>query len=239
MYISTGSTTRSVRAHGDLLIVGGEGHKTGQGGDTAERYRRLERWARERFDVKSVEYRWATQDNVTVDKVPYIGKATPATERQFVATGFGGWGMTNSTVAGLLLSDLVLGRENSWSSLYDPNRFKPLTSAKDFVVENVDVATHFVKDRANVPEEENVTDLIEGEGRVVEVDGERVAVCKVEGAVHAVSAKCTHMGCIVSWNNGEKSWDCPCHGSRFNYDGTVIQGPANRDLEKASLGGEK
>ena len=244
MFITSGEPFHSFRSNpsdeGEIWMVGGENHKTGQGGDTAERYKNLELWARERFDVKSIEYRWSTQDNVTVDRVPYIGRATPATERQFVATGFGGWGMTNSTVSAMILSDLVLGSENDWSALYDPNRFKPLTSAKDFIVENVDVATHFVKDRLSVPEEEGALDLIEGEGRVIEVDNENVAVCKLEGGeIHAVSAKCTHMGCIVSWNSAEKSWDCPCHGSRFSYDGTVIQGPANKDLEKAALDDKK
>jgi Rieske Fe-S protein len=136
----------------------------------------------------------------------------------------------------MILSDLALGQENDWSALFDPNRFKPLTSAKDFVVENVDVAQHFVGDRLGAQEEENFPDLLEGEGQVIELDGEKVAVCKLEdGARHAVSATCTHMGCIVTWNSAEKSWDCPCHGSRFNYDGTVIQGPANKDLEKVSL----
>jgi Rieske Fe-S protein len=221
-------------------MVGGENHKTGQGGDTRERYRSLERWARERFPVESIEYRWSTQDNVTVDKVPYIGKASPGTKRVYVATGFGGWGMTNSMVSAMILSDLVLEVENDWSSLYDPNRFKPITSARDLVVENADVAKHFVADRLFVKEEEVFPDLMEGEGRVVELDDEKVALCKLEGgATHAVSATCTHMGCIVAWNAAEKSWDCPCHGSRFNYDGSVIQGPANKDLKKVSRGDNK
>jgi glycine/D-amino acid oxidase-like deaminating enzyme/nitrite reductase/ring-hydroxylating ferredoxin subunit len=241
MFITAEAPFHSFRSNpaedgGEIWMVGGENHKTGQGGDTREHYKNLERWARERFDVKAIEYRWSTQDNVTVDRVPYIGKASPGSEHLYVATGFGGWGMTNSTVSAMILSDLALGQENDWSALFDPNRFKPLTSAKDFVVENVDVAKHFVGDRLGVQEEENFPDLLEGEGQVIELDGEKVAVCKLEGgARHAVSAICTHMGCIVAWNSAEKSWDCPCHGSRFNYDGTVIQGPANKDLEKVSL----
>ncbi|MDT5062647.1 MAG: hypothetical protein QOH63_3106 [Acidobacteriota bacterium] len=242
MFITSDAPFHSFRSNpletgGEIWMVGGENHKTGQGGDTREHYRNLERWARERFDVETIQYRWSTQDNVTVDKVPYIGKASSGSEHLFVATGFGGWGMTNSTVSGIILSDLVLGRENAWSSLYDPNRFKPLTSVKDLVVENVDVAKHFVGDRLSVKEEESVPDLMKGEGRVVELDDEKVAICKLEGgATHAVSATCTHMGCVVAWNGAEKSWDCPCHGSRFNYDGTVIQGPANKDLKKVSRG---
>jgi glycine/D-amino acid oxidase-like deaminating enzyme/nitrite reductase/ring-hydroxylating ferredoxin subunit len=242
MFITSEAPFHSFRSNpletgGEIWMVGGENHKTGQGGDTREHYRNLERFARERFSVEAIEYRWSTQDNVTVDRVPYIGKASAGSEHLFVATGFGGWGMTNSTVSAIILSDLVLGRENNWSSLYDPARFKPLTSAKDLVVENVDVAKHFVGDRLSVKDADSVPDLKEGEGRVVELDDEKVAICKLAGgAIHAVSATCTHMGCIVAWNGAEKSWDCPCHGSRFNYDGMVIQGPANKDLEKVSLG---
>ncbi|MBV9209511.1 MAG: FAD-dependent oxidoreductase [Acidobacteria bacterium] len=237
MFITSSEPFRSFRSAraedgGEIWMVGGKNHKTGQGGDTAERYRNLERFARERFDVKAIEYRWSTQDNNTVDKVPYIGKSTPASKRIYVATGFGGWGMTNGTVAGMILSDQIAGRENAWSSVFDPNRFKPITSAADFVKENLNVAKRFVADRIGVPDEEKLPELAEGEGRVVESDGEKVAVCKVSGATHTVSAICTHMSCVVDWNNAEKSWDCPCHGSRFNYDGAVIQGPANKDLER-------
>jgi glycine/D-amino acid oxidase-like deaminating enzyme/nitrite reductase/ring-hydroxylating ferredoxin subunit len=245
MFITSEAPFHSFRSNpleegGEIWMVGGENHKTGQGGDTRQRYRNLELWARERFPVEAIEYRWSTQDNVTVDRVPYIGKASPGSERLFVATGFGGWGMTNSTVSAMILSDLVLETENAWSSLYDPNRFKPITSAKDLAVENVDVAKHFVGDRLSVKEEESIPDLMEGEGRIVELDDEKVALCKLEGgATHAVSATCTHMGCVVAWNGAEKSWDCPCHGSRFNYDGTVIQGPANKDLKKVSPSNKK
>lgn len=240
MFITSEAPFHSFRSNpskdGDIWMVGGENHKTGQGGDTSERYLHLERWARERFDVESIEYRWSTQDNVTIDKVPYIGKASPGSENIFVATGFGGWGMTNSTVSAMILSDLALEGKNDWSSLYDPNRFKPVTSAKDFVVENVDVAKHFVADRVDAKEEERAPELVKGEGRVIELNGKKAAVCQVaDDETHAVSAVCTHMGCIVAWNSAEKSWDCPCHGSRFNYDGAVIQGPANKDLEKVSL----
>jgi glycine/D-amino acid oxidase-like deaminating enzyme/nitrite reductase/ring-hydroxylating ferredoxin subunit len=241
MFITAESPFRSFRSNpaedgGEIWMVGGENHKTGQGGDTGERYKNLERYARARFPVASIEYRWSTQDNVTVDRVPYIGKASPGTDRLYVATGFGGWGMTNSTVSAMILSDLVVGRTNDWSSLYDPNRFKPLTSAKDLIVENVDVAKHFVADRVGLPDEKDAGGIINGEGHIVEVDGEKVAVCKLDdGIVHSVSAVCTHMGCIVAWNSAERSWDCPCHGSRFNYDGRVIQGPANKDLKKVSL----
>ncbi|HEX8131395.1 MAG TPA: FAD-dependent oxidoreductase [Pyrinomonadaceae bacterium] len=224
---------------GTIWMVGGEKHKTGQGGATEERYRRLEQYARERFDINSIEYRWSTQDNNTVDRVPYIGKLSSASKNLYVATGFGGWGMTNSHVAGILLTDMITGRENPWRELFDPSRFKPVTSAKDFIKENLNVAKEFMADRISKPELEDTAALQAGAGEVVTWQGERVAVYRDDdGQVFACSAVCTHMGCIVHWNGAEKSWDCPCHGSRFNYDGKVIQCPANKDLEKKSLGTE-
>lgn len=232
MFIST-EPFHSLRSHpvagGELLFVGGEGHKAGQGGDTVARYQHLEQWARDRFAVKSVEYRWSTQDNRPFDRMPYIGRATPAAKHLFVATGFGGWGMTNGTVAGMLLRDLVLGRENSWAAAYDPNRFK-LAAVPRFIKENVNVAIHFVGDRLTRAEPDS---LAPGEGAVVRTEQGKVAMYKEEdGTLHTRSPVCTHMGCIVNWNPAEKSWDCPCHGSRFAADGEVIHGPALKALKK-------
>jgi len=236
MYVSTGTPHNSVRNNpydgGEIVMLGGEHHKTGQGGDTSERYRRLEEWARANFDIASVEFRWSTQDNNTVDKVPYIGKLSAGSESLYVATGFAGWGMTNSHVAAMLLTDMIQGRENPWAEVFDPSRFKPITSARDFIKENANVVKEFVGDRISTPELDDLSKIPKGGGEVVEWKGERLAVYRDEqGAVSACSAVCTHMGCIVHWNSAEKSWDCPCHGSRFNHDGKVIQGPANEDLE--------
>jgi len=242
MYISAGDgDLHSFRSNpaedgGTIWMVGGEKHKTGQGGATEERYRRLEQYARERFDIQSIEYRWSTQDNNTVDRVPYIGKLSAGSKNLYVATGFGGWGMTNSHVAAMLLTDMIEGRENPWAEVFDPSRFKPVTSARDFISENMNVAKEFMADRISTPELDDMEKLPTGGGEVVEWQGERVAVYKDDdGKIFSCSAVCTHMGCIVHWNGAEKSWDCPCHGSRFNYDGKVIQGPANKDLEKKSL----
>lgn len=244
MFINIGTPHRSIRSNpfegGEILMVGGENHKAGQGGDTRERYKRLEEWARARFDVKQIEYRWSTQDNNTPDKVPYIGKLSSGSKHLYVATGFGGWGMTNSHVAAMILSDLILGRDNSWSALFAPSRFKPLTSAKDLITENLNVAKEFVSDRISTPKAGSKDELPEKSGEVVEWNGEKIALYKDDkGATHAVSAVCTHMGCLVHWNTAERSWDCPCHGSRFNYDGQVIQGPANQDLKAVELQDKK
>jgi glycine/D-amino acid oxidase-like deaminating enzyme/nitrite reductase/ring-hydroxylating ferredoxin subunit len=241
MYINTGEEMHSFRSNptedGDeIWMVGGEKFKTGQGGDIEERFKRLEIYARGRFRVRSIEYRWATQDNFTVDRVPYIGKLSTGSKNLYVATGFCGWGMTNSHVAAMILADAVRGGENPWATLFDPSRFKPVTSAKDFVKENLNVAKEFMADRVSTPELDGLDKLPAGRGEVVEWKGEKAAIYKDEqGAVHAVSPLCTHMKCIVHWNNAEKSWDCPCHGSRFNFDGKVIQGPANEDLAPVQL----
>jgi glycine/D-amino acid oxidase-like deaminating enzyme/nitrite reductase/ring-hydroxylating ferredoxin subunit len=232
MFISTAPPSHSLRAYpapgDDLLMVGGEGHKTGEGGDTEARYQRLEAWARARFAVKEVEYRWSTQDNKTLDGAPYIGRYAPNSRHLYVATGFGGWGMTNSTVAGMLLRDLILGRDNPWAEVYDPNRAN-LEGVPEALKQVGGIAQHFVGDRLTdaTPEQ-----LAPSEGRIVETQRGQVAMYKAEnGAVSTLSPVCTHMGCFVQWNPAEKSWDCPCHGSRFACDGHVIQGPAIYDLE--------
>ncbi|MDX6604550.1 MAG: hypothetical protein QOF23_1059, partial [Solirubrobacterales bacterium] len=237
MFISAGSPTRSVRAHagdgGVWLLVGGEGHKVGQGGDTEERYRALDAFARERFDVRSIDYRWSTQDTISVDHVPYIGRLTAWSRRIYMATGFAKWGMTGGVVAGMIISDEILGRDNPWSSVFAANRFKPLAAAKDLVKENLNVGMRFVGDRLTKPGAGSVEDLARGEGMIATSGGERVAAYRDDdGALHAVSPVCTHLGCQVNWNRAERSWDCPCHGSRFGPDGTVLEGPAVRPLER-------
>jgi len=237
MYISADRPTRSIRSHpvqdGEILIVGGEGHKTGQGGDTRERYEALERFARESWDVESVEYQWASQDNESVDKVPYIGRLLPVSRRLYTATGFKKWGLAQGVASAMILEDLILGRENPWADLYDPSRMKPLASAKDLVKENANVATRFVGDRLTKRGGRDAADLQPGEGDIVHLDGEKVAAFRDEdGALHAVSTLCTHLGCQVNWNSGDRSWDCPCHGSRFSPDGEILAGPAVRPLER-------
>jgi glycine/D-amino acid oxidase-like deaminating enzyme/nitrite reductase/ring-hydroxylating ferredoxin subunit len=236
MYISTEDPTHSVRSardgDGRLLVIGGEGHKTGQEPRTDAREERLAAWARERFAIEDFAYRWATQDFYSVDRVPYVGRLHRGLARILVATGFGGWGMSNGIAAAHLLADLVLGRENAAAPLYDAKRLKPLASAVRFTKENANVATHWLGDRARAATADaDLAGLAPGEGRVVRRNGELIGVRRdAAGALRAVSAVCTHLGCIVAWNPAEESWDCPCHGSRFAADGTAIQGPAVDDL---------
>jgi nitrite reductase/ring-hydroxylating ferredoxin subunit len=217
--------------------VGGNGHPAGQKLDTLECYRDLERWASDRFGIADITHRWSTHDGVTIDGLPYAGTARRSSKRIYTATGFGKWGLTNGTVAASVICDAILGRPNQFASVFDPHRLTLSASAPKFLVENVKIAQHFVGDRINHPQgAAAVTDLGHGEAAVVGFGAGQVAAYRDEaGELHGVSATCTHLGCIVSWNAAEKSWDCPCHGSRFDYEGRVLHGPATKDLEPKEL----
>ena len=238
MFIGTGDHYRSIRTtpYNDslLLMVGGEGHKTGEVTNTEERYLRLEEYMRARFGVDTINYRWSSQDMVSFDKLPYIGKLTPLNHHLYVATGLSLWGMTKGTMAAMLLSDLILEKENPWLSLYDATRATPFVS-KTSVKENTNVAVHWVGDRLKGLTD-SLADVKCQEGKVVTVDGDKVAAYRdEENTLHAVSAVCTHLGCIVNWNQAEKSWDCPCHGARFDCNGNVLHGPAVKDLQNLKI----
>ncbi len=243
MYITSGQPTRTIRpvpdgAGGMLLLVGGESHKPGDDPDTERRYRAIEGFLAERFGLREVTHRWSSQDYIPVDQLPYIGRLTRRSKHLYAATGFRKWGLTNGTLAGMILADAILGRPNRWSSVYEAQRLRPRASAARFVKENAGVARHFVGDRLKRGESRAPKDLRAGEGAILRVDGEKVAVHRDdEGELHALSPVCTHLGCLVSWNTAERSWDCPCHGSRFDPSGTVIQGPAVDDLKQRTLPG--
>jgi glycine/D-amino acid oxidase-like deaminating enzyme/nitrite reductase/ring-hydroxylating ferredoxin subunit len=239
MYLSADSPTRSVRTACDdrVVIVGGEGHKVGHDRDTNERYAALERWAREHISVDAVEHRWSAQDYVAVDGVPYVGRLLPGDD-VWVATGFAKWGMSNGTAAGLLLADLVNGKGNAWAATFDSTRVMATVTARDFYKENMDaVARHLAGDRLAALVAPPAERLQPGEGGIARLDGRKVAAFRDDdGTLHAVSPVCTHVGCIVSFNTAERTWDCPCHGSRFTVDGQVVQGPALKDLAPAAQG---
>ena len=238
MFLSAEKPTRSVRpyegAAGPMLVIGGEEHKTGQDSHTPARYAAVEGWARQHFDVQSVEHRWSAQDYVPADGIPYVG-STGGSDRVLVATGFKKWGMTNGTAAAIMISDAILQRPNKWLGLFDPKRLNLGASVAALLKENVNVAQRFVGDRlpSRTPD---VDALAPGEGAVIDRGGHKVAVYRdPEGGLQAVSARCTHLGCIVSFNGAEKTWDCPCHGSRFGTNGTVIEGPATEPLRARPL----
>jgi hypothetical protein len=183
----------------DLVVAGGEDHKTGHEADTRSRYEALVDWARARFRVRSVRYRWSAQTVEPADGLPYVG-TTPQSDRVIVATGYGGNGMTFGTVAAIIVHDLVLGRANDWADVYSAARVKPVASARAFVVENADVVARFVGDRLGTPGPGGAP-LAEGEGRVMEIGGRRLAVHRERGGrLSALSATCTHLGCFLSWN---------------------------------------
>jgi glycine/D-amino acid oxidase-like deaminating enzyme/nitrite reductase/ring-hydroxylating ferredoxin subunit len=232
MYITTDSShtiRRQPMANGrELLLVGGEGHKTGKAADTPERYARIEAWARKYFPVQEVVYSWSTQDYETFDRVPFIGLAGPTSKNVYVATGFKGWGMSSGTLAGLILCQALTGHEGPWAKVFNPNRIE-LTGVASMVKANLTVAKDFVLDHLARAKRE---DVAPGEGCIVKTDdGEEAVYRAPDGTVHAVSPICTHMGCQVHWNPAELSWDCPCHGSRFDVDGRVLEGPAQKPLE--------
>lgn len=239
IYITPEQNTRSVRTapYGDgqrLLMITGEKFTPGSA-DVTERFERLLQWTSERFPGVQVEYRWATQDNATTDKVPYVGRFHLLARNAYVATGFGGWGMSGGVMSGQLLSGLITGQPPEWATLYDPRRLHPLREAVPLMKLQAKVGGHFVVDRLRT-EAESIADIAPGTGVVIKVGGTRCAVYRDEAhALHGVSATCTHLGCIVRFNDAERAWECPCHGSRFGIDGSVLQGPANRPLERRSV----
>ncbi|HKC79665.1 MAG TPA: FAD-dependent oxidoreductase [Gemmatimonadaceae bacterium] len=210
----------------DILIVGGEDHKTGQATDTEERFVRLEQWTRERFSmIERIEYRWSGQVMEPVDYLAYIGKNPGGDEHIYIATGDSGNGMTHGTIAGIILNELVQGRKHQWAKLYDPSRVK-LRATPEYLKENVNAAEQY-KDWFTKGDVDRADDIQPGEGAVLGTGRGKIAVYRDDrGNLHQLSAVCPHLYGIVHWNDTEKSWDCPCHGSRFDPYGKVVNGPA-------------
>lgn len=236
MYISADEPIRSLRSTPvdgqQLVLIAGESHQTGQGIPTMEHYKALETFGQQVLGLDKIVYRWSAQDLVTLDKVPYIGSLTAKHPRILMATGFRKWGMTNGTVAALLFRSTILGKTNPYQQVFQPSRFYVNPSLKNFLVENADVVSHLIKGKLAVPNEK-VENLSNGEAAIIHMDGQRKGAYKDEnGDVHIVDTTCTHIGCEVEWNDGDRTWDCPCHGSRFSYTGQVIEGPAEKPLKQ-------
>ncbi|MEU6848287.1 FAD-dependent oxidoreductase [Streptomyces sp. NPDC046716] len=242
MYITPEEDTRSVRTapYEDgkrLLIVVGEKFTPGTG-DPAVRFDRLLKWTAAHFPDAEPRYAWATQDTFPCDSAPLVGLLHPTARHTYVATGFGGWGMSGGIMAGSLLTALITGSEPPpWKDLYTPRRVRSvLRAAPRFLRNQADVAHHFVGDRVRPSTVTSVDRLPRDSGAIVRLDGRRSAVYRdVDGKLHALSARCTHMGCLVAFNSAERAWECPCHGSRFDTDGQVVQGPATRELEQRDI----
>lgn len=224
----------------DLLICGGEDHPTGlpeaNDGTEVMRYSRLEQWARKRFPVEDTIYHWSGQVMETMDALGYIGKNPMDSDNIYIVTGDSGNGLTNAGVAAMLITSLIIKGDHPWKDLYSPSRFKLFTAGKVFVKEVIGGLTQYMKTKPHNTERDSLAGLRAGEGKIVELRGRKYAVYKDEGSLlHFVSAECTHLGCLVKWNTDEKTWDCPCHGSRFTFEGKVVNGPANKDLHYHSI----
>lgn len=215
-----------------LLLAGGNDHKTGHD-DPEKAFADLEKYTRQHYAVSSVKYRWSSQYYVPVDGFPYIGQMPEASNGTYCATGYNGNGMMLGSIAGKILSDLILSGASKYEKVFSPSRIKPIDGFTEFVRENADVGYHFVADRFGIPETDSLKRLAPGTGKLVEVDGKKIAAYRdEEGNIHALSPVCTHAACIVNWNAEEKSWDCPCHGARYDVDGNVLTGPATRNLNR-------
>jgi glycine/D-amino acid oxidase-like deaminating enzyme/nitrite reductase/ring-hydroxylating ferredoxin subunit len=222
-------------AKGLFLIVGGEDRDVGKEENDESRYEALEEYCRSHFGVTSFSHRWSGQINEPADMLPFIGESSHG-KNVWMSTGYSGTGMTYGTLAAMLLSDFALERENRYAKLYDPGRMKPksvleniVTKATEFPKRMIEKVTH------RDVEATSVAEVGEGEGKIVSVDGAKYAVARIDGQLRACDPTCTHMGCTVAWNAAEASWDCPCHGSRFDVDGNVLNGPATAPLKRAEI----
>jgi glycine/D-amino acid oxidase-like deaminating enzyme/nitrite reductase/ring-hydroxylating ferredoxin subunit len=214
----------------DILIVGGEDHKTGQENNPEKAFEKLIAWSKERFPlIKSIPYRWSGQVMEPVDSLAFLGR-NPGGENVFIITGYSGHGMTHATIGAMLITDLIMERPNEWEGMYSPARIS-LLSTKEFLKENLNVAVQYL-DWFKGSEVNTINDIEPGSGAVIRKGLKKIAVYKdPSGNISQCSAVCTHLGGVVRWNNLEKSWDCPCHGSRYDAEGRVLNGPAVENLE--------
>jgi glycine/D-amino acid oxidase-like deaminating enzyme/nitrite reductase/ring-hydroxylating ferredoxin subunit len=239
MFISAETPTHSVRTarwgEDTFLVAVGGSYKPGHTDEQIKTYDDLAAFLRDAFGIGALDYCWTNEDYESMDGVPFVGRARSGAAHVYVATGFNAWGITNGTAAGMMLADLICQRTNPWAAVFDATRIKPAAGGASFVSENVSTGLHLVEGYVR-GRPRSLADLKAGEGAVLKLNGERVAAYRDEqGSVHAVSAVCTHLRCILGWNPTDRTWDCPCHGSRFALDGAVLHGPATARLERKAL----
>ncbi|KGX87236.1 FAD-dependent oxidoreductase [Pontibacillus litoralis] len=236
MYLSADEPKRSIRTANlngnNFILIGGESHKTGQSEDIENPFHQLQQFGKRYFDIQEPLYQWSAQDLTTLDNIPYVGQITTSRHNILIATGFRKWGMTNGTAAALLLTDLVQKQPSPYEDVFAPSRFYADPSIKHFLMQNVNVASQLMKGKLEItfrqPE-----DLQADEGATIYYNNQRAGAYKnTDGDIYIVDTTCTHLGCEVEWNNDEKSWDCPCHGSRFSIEGEVLEGPAKKSLKR-------
>lgn len=217
------------------LLVGGQGHKVGQVNSERESYKKLIDFAKNNFEVDDPVYRWSAQDYQSVDKIPYIGTLTSKYKNIFVATGFNKWGMSNGSFSGILISDLIKGKNSKYEDLFNPSRGEVKHNLGEFMKSNLNVAKELIKGKI-LPDEINLKDIKNDDGGIIKYNGKRIAAYRdYSGTLFLSDSTCTHLGCELEYNNAERSFDCPCHGSRFNFDGKVLEGPATKDLQKVDI----
>ena len=218
------------------VIAGGEDHKTGHEEDPESCFTKLESYVRQYFDVDEISNRWSSQFYTPVDGLPFIGKA-PGEDHIYWATGYDGNGMTFGTLSAMMITDFISGKENKYEKLFDPSRLNVAAGIKDTLKENADAVFHLIGDKFRAEKIDSLSEIKNDEGKTVSFDGKTMSVYRdTQGQLHAVSSACTHMGGNVGFNDTEKSWDCPCHGARFDIEGKLLNGPATKDLEKIDLG---
>lgn len=230
MYVSIDKEGLSFRPYGEFLIFGGMGHKTGDR-NAPMSYEILQKYAKKYYPESSVYTMWSAQDCRTLDQVPYIGQFSASTPNMYVATGFDKWGMTTSMVSAEIITDAITGKQNKNAEIFDPQRFNFTASIKDLATNTIESARGLMVELFSIPPE-HAADVKPGEGKIVEAKGHKVGVYRDnDGKLHWVSTKCTHLGCQLEWNPNELSWDCPCHGSRFDYKGNLINNPTIRNIK--------
>lgn len=235
MYINSEEPSISLRTalyNGKrILIVGGMKHKTGAKIDLSNAYKNLEKVAKDLYSDIKVLYKWNTEDCISLDKIPYIGEFSNLMPNIFVGTGYKKWGMTTSNVAANIITDKILGKDNKYEEVFNSKRLKPIKNYEELTNMVKEVGNSLVINRLR-KNDEYLSNVKKDEGKIIEIDNEKVGVYKdKEGNIYAIKPYCTHLGCELSWNNLDKTWDCPCHGSRFNYEGKNLYDPAIKNLE--------
>ncbi len=229
MYIDLNKEGYSFRTYNNLLLLGGISHRTGENEEGGS-YDELRKVAKRLYPKAKEKYYWSAQDCMTIDGIPYIGRYSSETPNIYVATGFNKWGMTSSMVSAMIISDMILEKENDFSEIFSPRRFDLSLSINNIANDLIETAKNFIAQKVYIPSSE-IEHIKNEHGGIIEYNGEKVGVYKnKEGKEFFVSTKCTHLGCQLSWNSDELTWDCPCHGSRFDYKGRLIGSPATKDL---------
>ena len=218
-----------------VLIIGGSDHKTGKPITDDSNYKKLEDMAKQLFpDFKTI-FRWNSRDCISIDKIPYIGEYSNLMKNIYVGTGFKKWGMTLSNIAAQIVSDKIIGKENEYEEIFNSTRFKPIKNRWEMGNMIEESVNSIILNKFNI-EPEELENIKNDNGAIVKINGENIGIYKdSDGKIYAVKPNCTHLGCLLSWNNLDKTWDCPCHGSRFDYKGRIIYEPAIKDLESNTL----